>query len=327
MLISLRRIPAALSLALVSGVALAESPTVDLSGLVYAHYGYWLDEEADGYNEFDIDRVYLTAKSKLGNGYSARITTDMGRTGSEDDTRIRTFLKYAYLETKLTDEFKLRFGAAGTAWCGQYDKFWGHRYVSKSLADVNQVLSTSDIGVQAYGRHLDGLLSWQAGLVNGNGYSSPEISTTKSAQARLTLDPMSGNDDIKLPIGAFIAQDILVAEDEEGEQVIAAGIGIDTRLVLVWGEYLMDNQGEASASGYSATLVGKLGDMANVLVRYDNFDPDADTDDDATTTIIAGLTRDFHERISAGLTYERATLEADPDTVSHAIFARMQAGF
>ncbi len=99
------RVAVTLPLALLSGTALAETPSVDLGGLLYAHYGYLLDEEAHGYNEFDIDRVYLTARSKLGKGFSARVTTDMGRTGSEDDTRIRTYLKYAYLETKLNDEF------------------------------------------------------------------------------------------------------------------------------------------------------------------------------------------------------------------------------
>jgi hypothetical protein len=321
------RVAVTLPLALLSGTALAETPSVDLGGLLYAHYGYLLDEEAHGYNEFDIDRVYLTARSKLGKGFSARVTTDMGRTGSEDDTRIRTYLKYAYLETKLNDEFKLRFGASGTAWCSQYDNFVDHRWISRSLADKNKVLSTSDIGVQALGKHMDGMVRWQAGIINGNGYSRPEVSRTKAIQGRVTVDPMSGNDDIKLPIAAFVSQDIMVAEEEEGGQVIAAGLGVDTNYALVWGEYLMHNEGDASASGYNATVLGKIGDIANVLVRYDSFDPSTKTDDDATTTIITGLTKDVHAGISAGLTYERATPQADPDAVSHGVFVRMQAGF
>jgi hypothetical protein len=314
-------------LALLSGVALADEPELDMSALMYAHYGISLDEDADGYSAADIDRVYLTAKSRLGKGFSARITTDMGRTGSADDTKIRTFLKYAYLESKLNDSIKLRFGASGTAWCGQYDKLWGHRYVAKSLADANKVLSTSDFGVQVHGKHSDGLVRWQAGVVNGDGYSSPEVSSTKSAQARVTVDPLASSDDIKLPIGAFVAQDIMVAEDEEGVQVIAAGLGIDTSMALVWGEILMESEGDASASGYSATLVGKVPSVGNLLARYDSFDPSADVEDDATQTIIGGFTRTIHGDINAGLTYERETLEADPETPSHGVFARMQVGF
>ena len=311
----------------VPSVAAAGDSSVDLSGLIYAHYGYGLDEAADGYNEFDIDRVYLTAKSRLGKGFSARVTTDVGRTGSEDDTKIRAFLKYAYLESKLNDEFKLRFGASGTAWTSQYDKFVGYRWVSKSLADKNKVLSTSDIGVQALGKHMDGMVSWQAGVINGDGYGSPETSSTKALQGRLTVDPLSGNEDIKLPIGAFISQDVLVAEDEEGAQVVAGGVGVDTQFAMLWGEYLMRNEGDASGAGYNATVVGKIDKVANVLVRYDNFDPSTDVDDDATATIIVGVTKDIHGDFSAGLTYEQATPEADDAEASSGIFVRMQAGF
>jgi hypothetical protein len=323
----LLRISALFPMALLSSAAIAEDPTVDMSGLIYGHYGYDLTEDADGYNQFDIDRVYVTAKSKLGKGFSAQVTSDMGRLKNSDDTKTRAFLKYAYLESKLNDEFKLRFGMSITAWASQADKFVGARYISKSLSDKNKVLSTSDIGVQALGKHMDGMVKWQAGVVNGDGYGSPESSKTKAFQGRVTVDPMSGNDDIKLPIGAFISQDIMVADGEDGAQVIAAGMGVDTKVALVWGEYLMHNEGDASASGYSASVVGKIGKVANVLVRYDNFDPSTDAEDDATNTIITGVTKDIHAGISAALTYERATAEATPDVPSQGAFVRMQVGF
>jgi hypothetical protein len=196
----------------------AEAPAVDLSGLIYAHYGYALEEQADGANAFDLDRVYLTARSRLGKGFSTRVTTDVGRTGSADDTKLRPFLKYAYLQSKLNQSYSLRFGASGTAWCGQYDAFWGHRFIAASLADKNKLLSTSDLGVQALGKHMGGLLSWQAGVINGEGYGAPEVTSTKAAQARLTVDPLSSAPTLRLPISAFISQDILVASGEQGRR-------------------------------------------------------------------------------------------------------------
>ena len=118
-----------------------------------------------------------------------------------------------------------------------------------------------------------------------------------------------------------------MTEEEEGAQVLAAGLGLDTKYALAWGEYLMHNEGEASASGYNATVVGKIGKIGNVLVRYDHFDPSTDSEDDATTTIIAGVTKDIHGKISAGLTYEQATPEVEDADASSGIFVRMQAGF
>ena len=312
---------------LASAPALAdEGPSVDLSGIIFGHLGYPLDVDDGRYSEFDLDRVYLTARSKLGEGFSARVTTDMGRTGAPEDTKLRPFLKYAYLELEGSEEVMFRFGASGTAWTGQYDDFWGHRYVAKSLADGTGVLSSSDIGVQAYGRHKDGMVSWQVGVFNGEGHGSPESSWTKTAQACVTADPMSSSDEVKLPISIFISQDILVAKVEQGKRVVAAGMGVDTPMALLWGEYLMQDQGAASAAGYSATVIGKAGDLANLLLRYDRFDPGLGTDGNATTTMIAGLTRDFLEKVSAAVTYERATPEADPDAVSQGVFVRIQAG-
>jgi hypothetical protein len=305
----------------------SEAPEVDLSGLLYAHYGYALQEQAEGANEFDLDRVYLTARSGLGKGFSTRITTDVGRTGSGDDTKLRPFLKYAYLQSKLNDSYSLRFGASGTAWCGQYDSFWGHRFLAKSFADGHKLLSTSDLGVQALGKHMDGLLSWQAGVINGDGYGAPEVSSTKAAQARLTVDPLSSSADLKLPISAFISQDILVAPGEQGTQTLAAAVGMKSELLLLWTEVLTQRTGDAAAAGASASAIATAGELGNLVVRYDHFDPDTSAEDDATATLIGAVSKDIHAGISASLSYERATPQGDADLVSHGAFVRMQAGF
>lgn len=305
----------------------AEAPAVDLSGLLYAHYGYALQEQADGANEFDLDRLYLTARSKLGKGFSTRVTTDVGRTESADDTKLRPFLKYAYLQSKLNESYSLRFGASNTAWCGQYDGFWDHRFLAKSFADSNKLLSTSDLGVQALGEHMGGLLSWQAGVINGDGYGAPETSSTKAVQARLTVDPLSSAQQLKLPISAFISQDILVASEEQGTQTLAASVGLQSDRLLVWTEVLTQQAGESAAAGASASAIAPVADLAKLIVRYDHFDPDTSVEDDAIATLIGAVSKDIHASISASLSYERVTPQAAADQVSHGTFVRMQAGF
>ena len=53
----------------------------------------------------------LDAKTKIDDTFSARITTDVGRT---NDKKLELFLKYAFLQVKASDDIKLRLGSAGT---------------------------------------------------------------------------------------------------------------------------------------------------------------------------------------------------------------------
>ena len=304
----------------------SDKPEIKWGGKIYAHYGYILSEEAEKYNEFDIDRVYLTAKAKLDSSLSVRVTTDVGRVEDSEDEKLRLFLKYAYLEWAASDAFKLRLGSAGTGFVGFYDKFWGQRYLAKSFTDDNKILDSADIGVHALGEMADGLVTWQASIVNGEGYGSAETSATKAAQARLTVDPMASSDN-SLPITVFASQDVMAPDSETPVRVLAGAAGYKMDHLTFWGEYVLQSAGETSGSGYSVTLVPKIPEVLNVIARYDHWDPNADADGDSETTIRAGVSRDFLKKVSGALTYERTTVESDKDTPEHGVFLRMQAGF
>jgi len=324
------------------GTAWAEGkPRIDWGALIFAHYGYMLGEEAEHYNEFDIDRAYLTARSKLSNNLGVRFTTEVGRAepqgvdvdgdGSSDievpeDEKIRVFLKYAYLEWDVTDDVKLRFGSAGSAFVGYYDDFWGQRYIAKAFTDDHSILDSADIGVHALGSHADGLFSWQSSLVNGEGYGSAEVSATKALQARVTVDPMASQES-SLPISAFISQDVMAPDEEDPVTTLAGAAGYSMEYLTFWGEYAVQSQANLTGAGYSATIMPKIPDVLNLLARYDHWDPDGETDEDAQTTIRTGITRDFLKKVSGALTYERTTTEAALDVPEHGVYIRMQAGF
>ena len=139
-----------------------DEPTtpVAVSGVLFSHFGLDLSDD-DLASDFDVDRAYLTFKRKIGEDFAVRVTTDVGRV-SEEDAKLRLFVKYAYAEwTGALPGTTLRFGAAAMPFPGYYDMFWGHRYVSKSFTDANRLLKTSDFGVHALGQAGDGLLDWQ----------------------------------------------------------------------------------------------------------------------------------------------------------------------
>ncbi len=316
----------AILLALTPSVAAAsDAPQTKAGALIFAHYGFDLTEQANAdaprANEFDIDRVYLDFKTKIDDTFSTRITSDVGRT---NDKKLELFLKYAYLQVKASDDIKIRLGSAGTPMVGFSDKFWGQRWLAKSFTDQEKVLSSADLGVHALGKHADGLFGWSTAIINGAGYGNPEDDTAKAAQLRLTVDPLHG--DLKLPISVFASQDLYAQNNADPTTTVVASVGFSQEYANVWAEYVMDTAGDLGGAGMSTNVVGRIPELFNVVVRYDQWDPDTDTDDDAHTTLRAGLTKDFKKKISAGLIFEQTTMEAD-DTPSQGVFLRMQAGF
>ena len=322
---------AVISAALSIQPALASDvPEIKTGALIFAHYGVDMSEQpTEEYeagdprpNEFDIDRVYLDFKTKIDDTFSARITTDVGRT---NDKKLEPFLKYAFLQVQASDDIKLRFGSAGTPQVGFSDKFWGQRWLAKSFTDQEKILSSADLGVHALGKHADGLFSWSTAIINGEGYGNPEVDTDKAAQLRLTVDPLHG--DTKLPISIFASRDVFTHEDIDPTTTLVASMGFSQEYVDVWGEYVTDTAGDLGGAGVSTNVVAKVPDLFNVVARYDMWDPDTETDLDAHATIRAGLTKDFAKKISAGLIYEQTREETDMDNPSKGIFLRMQAGY
>ena len=327
--------------------ALADDHT-QVGGKIYASYGVDLtDTPYSGYadgdprpNGFEVDRVYLDFRQKIDDTFSVRATTDVGR---EDSGKLGLYLKYAYMQVKLTDDIKLRIGSAQNAQVGFSDRFWGGRWLAKSFIDQEGLVSSADIGVHAHGKHADGMFKWGAAIVNGEGYGNPDMDNDKTFQARVTVDPLNG--DIKLPISLYLSQEFYTREDVDGQNIIVASLGFDQEFVSFWGEYVMDTPGtkfmdeagaeqDVKSGGMSFNVVGKVPDLLNVVARYDKWDPNTDVDDDGHAMLRFGVTKNLAKKVDVGLMYETKSFEAPSAHVEgenkqseKAVFLRMQAGF
>jgi hypothetical protein len=326
----------AIAIAAPSAFAAKANPTVQVGGLIFAHYGYDLTEGADGFNEFALDRAYLTATATIDEHFGARLTLDADRfkpvslsdgSSLSVDTKYRVFVKHAYLEWR--DEktsIKGRFGVVDTPYCPFYDSFVGIRYIMESFPKQNKVLDTADLGFSFQGTEAKGLFNWTAAVLNGEGYGKPEVDAGKAGQVRLTLDPLAPGGDMNLPVTVFVSYSGHPTTDTPVFTGIGA-VGFKQTNVVAWAEALLVSSDTTSSMGYSATLLPRLPKVAGLVFRYDHFDPDTDATDDATNTLVAGVTHDFLPKISVAATYEQVTAEAAPDTPSRGAFVHMQAGF
>lgn len=324
---------------------------VTMGGVVFAHYGVELtdiDTDGDGntdhFNAFDLDRAYVFAKADINDDFAARITLDADRqkastigigtdpngnpitTTVAADPKTRVFVKHAYLEWKTHAQgVKVRFGMSDNAWAPYYDGFMGLRYIGKSPADAAKFVSTADIGVQALGEHAKGLVSWQAGVINGEGFSSPEIDASKTFQGRVSIDPLAQGGEMNLPISGFFSQS--VGDSGDSTTLYGGALGFKMPYLAAYAQYDGRMIGELSSSLISVMAVPKIPKTVYGIFRLDRLDPVADVEKDEVTTIIGGLGHDFYEKISLAATYERATSAAAPDLPIHGVFLRGQAGF
>lgn len=310
-------------------------PPPKVEGVTYLQWGLDLTEGSNNANAFDITRVYFGVRQDVGEHLMSRVTLDVGR--GADAGKQWAYLKYAYAEWKdPAPGIKIQAGAIPTPYVGYAENFWGHRWVTKSFADEYKLMSSADFGIGVDGNHGKGLVDWRAVVINGEGYSSPEIDATKTIQARVSVDPLAAGGKMNLSItgvGSYSTASPDVDAETEGDQegdpalLFAGALGFKMDYVVLWAEYDSRTIGEVKTGGYSATLMPRIPEVGSLYVRYDHFDPDADTEDDATDRLMLGASHDFYKKVSMGVHYDRKTAEATPDTPSHGVFLKGQIGF
>ncbi len=313
----------------VSTYALAQdaeplAPKVTPGGVVAAHYGYILTDGEEGYNEFALDRAYLQLDGKVNDTFSARIIVDASRAA---DATHRVFVKNAYIEAKeALGPVTVQAGVIGTPYLGQYDDFWGNRYIAGGLAEEVGVLAGADLGASLSAKHAEGKLDWNVAVLNGEGFNNLEIDAGKTAQGRVTFNPMAGNEGMTLPINGFVsyAGD---ATDDTPAITYAASVGFQIPVLRVWGEFLGRAEDGVSGMGYSATVVGRIPDVVDVILRYDHWDPTGDVEGDDVNKLIAGIDKDFNSHVGRALTYERGWSGGAPDAPTHGVFVHTALGF
>lgn len=319
----------------------ADFPKVRLGGQVFPNFGIDLTEQEDNEDHdnpsrFDIGRAYLFGTADITKHLGARVTLDGGW---GESAGLNVFVKHAWMEGRgFLPGVKARFGVVDTGWVTYSEVFFGHRYLFRQFGDERGLGSTADLGANIQGEHLGGLVSWHAGLYNGEGYKSPPSADDggKTFQARVAVDPLAKSDDLKLPIGAFVSKGF-EEKDNVSQLWYSFGAGFKyKKQAVVWAEYdgatWDDGDDSVSASGLSIEAAAGMPKYAMGIVRFDTYDPntDGDSDKDAGSSIRVGVEHDFVEKVSLALMYERSWGEADDDNdipATQGLYLRGQAGF
>ena len=141
----------------------------------------------------NVGRTYLSAKKKIDKTWSAKLTLDSAYNSGASGKKNQVFLKKAQLTGKfLNKAVNVKLGLIGTPWIGYEDKLGKHRHVSKSFADTHKLASSADAGIGVFGKLMDGMISYDAVLINGSGYGNTKVAEKTDLELRVGAKPIKG---------------------------------------------------------------------------------------------------------------------------------------
>ncbi len=302
-------------------VAYAESP---IYGYFWLRYTYDnLTAPADvtnNQNFFSIERGYIrwkTATAPVSVSGTVDVTMKAKAT-SASDWNIR--LKYAqadwllpYVSTRLPDT-KLTLGVQKVNF--GIMELWEYPVIEKSIEEVAGKMNSADLGLGLGGLLPSGYGDFAFQVFNGNGYTKvTEDNAKKAFCGNLSMLPVPG---IMLK-GSYwkntVGPDSMLVKADR----YAGAIKLSYGPAVVMGEYFGSRDGDVTGIGYMSLLEVALNSAFSLLGRYDIWDGDKDTDDDAYRIMIGGINCEVSSVLLVQLNYQRKqhedTTQEDEDKV------------
>jgi hypothetical protein len=294
--------------------ATAQSPTVTVSGVGYAQFGYAMKKDSSltpvgNDNNFDVSRSYVNVVGKFSDGVMTRVTVDVdGRKANASQLSFR--LKYAYVAwTPAKSTLTYKLGLIHTPWIDWEETLWDYRMQGPVALDRNGKLTSADFGAGIDGMWNKDQVNAQVGIYDGEGYGGAPGDQHKDIEGRLSVR-LAGTD-LSSKVGGLR----LTGYAGLGK---ANGGGTRTRLV---GMLSYKSKAATLAAEYavtrdstSATTPDTKGGIlsaygvfnlprskAAIIGRVDSYDPD--TDNEGTSGYGGSLAANRQTRVIAGLSY------------------------
>jgi len=254
-----------------------EKPKGKINGKVFMNYHLDTTGDEEQTSAFELTRAYLGYKYKFNDQFSAAILFDAGKNSGGSDYTI--FIKNAKIDYQANSWLKLTGGIFGLTQFKVQEKFWGYRYLAKSLEDEYKFGSSADVGFMAAMKLTDGL-TLDIFAVNGEGYQKLQDPSGKNRYGVNLIYKPTKNFILKAYYDTMKGIDV----DDENENTIVSNIGFFAGFIIkdkfkIGGEYGLLQNGEnyrdpakgkdlKGMSFYSTYTINK---RWNVFGRWDNL--------------------------------------------------------
>ncbi|MBN2776959.1 MAG: hypothetical protein JXR36_04930 [Bacteroidales bacterium] len=275
--------------------------------LIYSNFHQGISEAANESN-FDVKRAYLGYDFNLNNGFKGFIKIDIGT--PDDNSQYSLIRRDAYLRSVgmsySQKNFILSFGIVDNQQHKTQEKFWGKRYLFKSIIDEYGFLSSTDLGFN-FKYKFNSKLSIEGGMMNGEYLSLQNGFLKYVYNFGIDYSPI---EQIKLKLHSSYTGKI--------SDIITSGffIGIKPIKTFRLGAEIV-TQAEVKESGryweyvYNIFAVYNLTEKINIFARYDVLSSNIPSGYNIPfnlakngTAIIGGVEYIINDNIRASLNYQ-----------------------
>ena len=276
-----------------------------ISGKTYFDYTHDISNDGPRTNgqdnSFVFRRAYLTISKQINDDFAVRFRMDADRVSAVNaqgkaDDKLRPFLKHLFLKWKnLVPSSSLFIGISGTPTWSVSEKVWGYRGLSKTIwdnyknvTDTSISSSSADVGLALKGSVLDEKISYHVMLANGSNFSHPENDTYKKFYLSLLVNPSD------FIFEAYVDYE---AKSSSNSNLTYKGFaGYQMGRLTLGTEYYMMVQGGQRSNGSdlnlsALSLFGRynVNDNNTLILRYDLYDTNTDSDNTETGLIIVAF--------------------------------------
>jgi hypothetical protein len=308
---------------------------IKLSGLMFGDYYYNIDN-TDGnlknLNGFQFRRIYITTDYAVADNFDARfrLESDQSANSNTAGGKLGVMVKDAYLKWKgIFSGSDMIFGLSPTPAFDIAEGAWGYRSLEKTTLDLNGVVPSRDLGVDLKGKITDGgTLNYWVKIAN-NSSNGPETDKYKRYYALVQVKPIDG-------FQATVYYDYAAKADvsdkvdkttKSNNAYVGAlflnyqqkndfGIGIEAFTRSIQNGFAPTSASilqDQKTMGYSFWAWATLSEKFKLVARYDNYDPNTDKDNDATSLILAGIDFKAAKNVSIIPNVEVTTLQTAPN--------------
>ena len=287
---------------------------------VFANFNYDLDADAENaYKEFEVKRAYLGYGYKLADGFSAKVTFDVGKNSA--GSNYTAFLKIASLSWQASDNLNVSFGMIGTKNFKFMEKAWGKRYIYKSFQDQNKWASSADAGANLTYTLSDNLII-DAQILNGDGYKNLQGS---DAYMRGGAGIIFKADDISFRLARDVMPRTMYSDDYESQYINTLAVAYSGSNMTLGGEYNLrentSNVVDNTSSAFSVYGNLDIGNDVSIFGRYDMSDSEDanenqwNIENEGELTII-GIEKQMTKGVKVALnvkSFKAATLDGEEE--------------
>ena len=299
---------------------------ITFGGSFFGNYSYTVQGiEGKDFNKFDVERMYLTAKSQISENWKFQMTTDIYRNSAAGTyySGLAVRLKFAFADFTPWASLSIKAGMIPGPWNGAVETYWKFRGVAPTANDKYGYVQTADLGLSVT-YSLPNKYGEIAGYIfNGDSFTAPESNKYKDLVLRASLVPFPGISELKtLTVGGYT---FLGKNGAAGlkKQRFGGMVGYSYNVVLVGAEYDSRTDGVVNATDVSGNVfslfteikfpIAELESKFSLLFRYDSCDPNDSKDNDKINFFIAGLAWKVNEKVSFVL--DRQVLMTDSKTM------------